>query len=210
MRKRGGGPGPLARFVTSRREYALDLYLLLHAIASAPPWDVSEYASAWARALAISTPKSAASVISENWTWLGTMQLIRSTHEANRRRVFLLSDDGSGAEYERPIVDFFKIPYAYWTSGWHRVLTLPEKSVLLIGLSLRDGFLLPSRQGSEWYGVSSDTIKRGVAGLRDVGLLQSTSKRKPAPLSPTGFTYEHRYTMQALSNPAPASRYGPR
>src|SRR4051812_9036810 len=65
-RAKPAGPGPLAAFVGARREHALDLYLLLHAVASAPPWDVSEYLPVWARALGISTPRSAGPVVSEN------------------------------------------------------------------------------------------------------------------------------------------------
>ena len=43
--------------------------------------------------------------------------------------------------------------------------------MLLIGLSLNDGFVLPGDQVKKWYGISSSTLTKGLGGLRKSGLL---------------------------------------
>jgi len=200
------GPGdprpPLARFVTGRREHALDLLLLAHALASAPPWDVTEYAETWARALVIGSPDTYAPVISENWSWIESEGLVTSERRNRRRVITLLIEDGTTDPYQRPTRDFFKLPHAYWTAGWQKELDLPAKALLLIALSRGTQFLLPARQGADWYGISHDTIKRGLRTLKDHDLLEVSRKRKPAVNSPTGFKIEHRYTMRPLGPPA--------
>ena len=196
----GGGAGPLAMFVRSRRRNALDLYLLAHATASAPPWDVTEYAGVWARALGIGATTGAGVVVSTNWTWLEGQRLVRSERKGGLRRIFLLNDNGSGDPYERPTTDFFKLPHAYWTFGWQQALDLPAKAVLLIALSLKEGFLLPTAHGATWYGLSLDTVKRGLRRLRNTGLLEVREVRKQAPRSPTGFTLERRYRLRDLTS----------
>lgn len=70
LARRGGGEGPLARFVHDRRVRALDLYLLAHAVASAPPYKVSFPAAVWTRALGLSSHSSSETLISRTWTWL--------------------------------------------------------------------------------------------------------------------------------------------
>ena len=192
---------PLARLVHGRRELALDLYLLAHALAVSPPWDVSEYAAVWARALGVTQHSGARSLVSNNWTWLETQRLIRTERTGAKRRVTLLDDGGTGGGYESPVRDLFGLPHAYWTFGWQSALDLPAKAVLLIGLSLGPDFLLPSRQGATWYGISGDSIKRGLRNLTAAGLLDVKTRRKSAPRSPTGFTFERRYTIRPLETP---------
>ena len=46
-----------------------------------------------------------------------------------------------------------------------------RKAVLLIALSLKDRFRLPIEQGSLWYGLSADTIERGLAELQRAALM---------------------------------------
>jgi hypothetical protein len=46
-------PGPLAEFVGNHDERGLDLYLLVHAVASAKPWNVDLPAGVWARMLGL-------------------------------------------------------------------------------------------------------------------------------------------------------------
>src|SRR4051812_30239476 len=65
----GGGAAPLSWFV--KREKALDLYLLMHALASSEPWDVLLSTRVWARLLGMDegTPATG-TFISRQWRWL--------------------------------------------------------------------------------------------------------------------------------------------
>ena len=199
--RRGGGPGPLSAFVRARRKRALDLYLLLHAVASSPPHDVSLPALTWARALSMPATESSATQISATLTWLEDRRLVTSERAGNARRVTLLNDDGSGSPYRHPGAGtregrgYLKLPYAYWLEGWHERLDLPALSVLLIALSLPDGFILPQRQAAEWYGLSRDTLRRGLATLAEQDVLSHRVATKRAPLSPHGITSERHYRL---------------
>jgi len=195
---RGGGAGPLAHFVTQRRGRTLDLYLLMHAVASAKPFDVRFPAAVWARALGIAGHATASSMVSKQWTWLESERLIASRRSGRLREVTLLREDGSGDTYVHPGKEgnYFKLPYAYWQGNFHNRMDLPAKAVLLIALSLQDDFLLPTKQGAAWYGISRDTVRKGLRILLLLGILEMHEVRKKAPLAPLGFTLERRYTLR--------------
>lgn len=200
---RGGGPGPLAEFVRYRRGRALDLYLLAHAVASAPPYDVAFPAAVWGRALGLAESASTEGLVSKSWSWLEERHLIRSQREGRLRKITLLQEDGSGRAYRHPGEQgterrghYFKLPYAYWRGNFHNRISLPAKAVLLIGLSLRDDFLLPTERGQAWYGLSRDSVRRGLRDLRLLGLLDMREARKSAPLSAQGWTLERRYSLR--------------
>ena len=196
LREHGGGAGPLAAFVSTRRKRALDLYLLGHALASTPPYDGALPAWAWARALGMPETPSSRVFISTTWSWLESQGLVRSVRDGNRRRIFLLDESGSGEPYThgagRKRLDYFKLPYAYWLEGWAERLSLPATAVLLIALSLPQTFVLPQEHGGRWYGLSRDTVRRGLSVLLGQGLLDVRVLHKRAPLSPIGTT-EHRH-----------------
>lgn len=112
-------------------------------------------------------------------------------------------EDGSGRQYRHPGEQgaghrghYFKLPYAYWRGNFHNRIGLPAKAILLIGLSLRDDFVLPTEQGAKWYGISRDTVRKGLRDLRLLGLLEMRELRKSAPLAAEGFTMERRYTLR--------------
>lgn len=198
----GGGPGPLSSFVRTRRKRALDLYLLVHAVASMPPYDVSFAAGVWARALGMPPSASSAVQISRTLSWLESQGLLYSVRDQGSRRLFLLSDDGSGESYVHPSrvppedrVGYFKLPFDYWLDRWNTSLDLPATTVLLIALSLPPQFLLPQHHGARWYGVSRDTIRRGLGTLQTMGLLSYRSVKKKAPLAPSGMTHDRIYTL---------------
>jgi hypothetical protein len=142
-------------------------------------------------------------LISKTWTWLERQQLIRTQRRGRLREVILLMEDGSGRGYRHPGEQgaedrghYFKLPYAYWHGNFQNRIGLPAKAVLLIALSLRDDFILPTERGAEWYGLSRDTVRKGLRDLRLLGLLSMREERKDAPLSKHGFTLERRYTLQ--------------
>jgi len=91
--------------------------------------------------------------------------------------------------------DYFKLPHAFWLEGWNERLGLPATSVLLIALSLRQAFSLPHERGGEWYGISRDTIRRGVDQLLEHDLITVRVVWRATMRSPTGATEERRYTL---------------
>lgn len=200
---RGGGPGPLANFVHHRRVRALDLYLLFHAVASAPPFSATFPSTVWARALGLGDHSSAQTLVSRTWTWVEARNLIATRRVGRKREITLLREDGSGEPYRHPgeqgAADrghYFKLPHAYWEANFHNRLGLPAKAVLLIALSLRDDFILPVEKGQAWYGLSRDTVRKGLRDLRLYGILAMREERKIAPLSTLGYTTERKYRLK--------------
>jgi hypothetical protein len=198
-------PGVLSAFVRNGAERPLAQYLLLHAVASGTDFGVARDSRVWARALGLDFKLSASrTAISKNWAWLERHQLIRRERRGRLGKVILLRDDGSGRSYKHPVKlgePYLQLPFSYWHEGWDTKLDLPSVALLLIGLSLRDGFILPHSQVNDWYGVSSSTLTKGVHGLRRHGLLDVRRNRKEAPLAPEGYTWEHSYTLQPPFGP---------
>ena len=54
--------------------------------------------------------------------------------------------------------------------------------MLLISSTLPPGFILPGERVPEWYGISESSAQRGLAELREVGLLNLSISYKPTPL----------------------------
>ncbi|MDA0163150.1 hypothetical protein OM076_22945 [Solirubrobacter ginsenosidimutans] len=188
-----------------RRPLALQLYLLLHCVARADPWHGWLPAMAWARALDKTQP-GAEATISRNWSWLESERLIRSDRYKRLRRVFLLREDGSGTEYTRPTGNYFTLPLAYFLDEWHQKLSLSGTVVLLIARDLQVPFQLRKEHASGWYGVSADTLQRGIDELRDHGLLSITPKRIAAPRTRQGWTMVNEYRLLApFTKPEPPS-----
>lgn len=190
---------PLAVIVESRRSRALDMLLLLHCAAGRKPWDVGLPAMAWARALALPQTVSSETTISKNWSWLEKEKLIRSERHQRLRQVFLCREDGSGEVYERPDGSnhgFFHLPFDYFTSRWHQKLKMPGKAVLLIALSREPEFILPAEHATDWYGVSADTLQRGLDELRNADLLSVRTASRKAPSARYGVTHDHHYRLK--------------
>ena len=174
--------------------------------ASSEPWDTSLHSQVWARALGIKNPHSAAAgvAISRAWQRLADQNLIRRGHHKRIARIQLLKEDGSGDAYRPPgqVGDrYLQLSNAFWTTGpgherWYRVLTLPEIAMLLIALSLRNPFRLPSKRVPDWYGISAATATRGLGGLVDHGLLTVEKHFMETPASPVFYTAANLYTLQ--------------
>jgi hypothetical protein len=201
---KGLHPGPLAEFVRSQRERALDLYMLALTLATGAPHNVAQPAGVWARALGIGSSKTAAAAISKQWRWLEDHRLIRrSGRRGSFAEIMMLREDGSGGEYVAGLRGglWIPVPLAYWTGNWHGKLNLPGKAVLLIALSLLDDFYLPQEKGPEWYGLSPDTVGRGLVTLKRHGLLTERVLQKPAANAPHGYTRQHYYTLREPFGP---------
>ncbi len=193
-------PGPMHLFVAARRGLALDLYLLLHCGAAAAPWDVALPAMAWARALDRSQTLASETTISKNWTWLEQQRLVRSKRSRRLRKVYLLREDGSGEEYARPASGenhgYFNLPFAYFTQRWHAKLSLRAKATLLICLAQQPRFELRTEHATAWYGLSPDSMQRGLGELREFDLLTTTADYRPAPRTRLGFTQVHIHALR--------------
>jgi hypothetical protein len=100
-------------------------------------------------------------------------------------------------EGERSEGDYFKVPYEYWYGRFMNRLSLPAKAVLLISLSLQMGehFTLPREHAANWYGISPDTIQRGLSELLTRGVLRYRLESTPAPLTPRGYIVTRRYRL---------------
>ncbi len=199
-------PGPLAAFVEGRRPIALDLWLLVHAGASCFPWDVRQPAMSWARMLDMPQSTASETTISRNWSWLERQRLTRSERDHRVRKIFLMWEDGSGREFERATGKergFFKLPYAYFTDRIHRQLKLAGKATLLICLAQSPTFTLPTERAADWYGISADTLQRGVDELRQLELIKIWSRTKKAPRARYGYTAENHYALQGPFARAP-------
>jgi hypothetical protein len=201
--QRSPRPGRLKDLVSAHDERALDLYLLQRAVASADPWDVRLDARVWARALGLPAGEDTGAVaVSRTWARLARHGLVKRERAGRLSRVTALHESGTGRAYTYPKGNtrrgrYFQIPVEFWLSDkrWYRTLTLAAKAMLLIGSSLKPGFVLPQDQIPAWYGVSTDTGVRGLHELKAKGLLTFTKEDREDLLSPEGYVIQHRYTL---------------
>jgi hypothetical protein len=201
-------PGPLAAFVAGRRSLALDLWLLLHAGASGGEFDVRQPAMSWARMLDMPQTTASETTVSRNWSWLEEQQLIHSVRDRRVRKLYLMREDGSGRAFERAGGQergFFKVPYAYFTDRIHRQLRLAGKATLLISLAQGPTFTLPTERAAQWYGISADTLQRGIDELRGLELIKVWPRAKKAPRTRLGYTVESHYALRDPFARAPAA-----
>ncbi len=80
---------------------------------------------------------------------------------------------------------------------------LAGKATLLICLAQKPTFTLPTERASSWYGVSPDTLQRGLDELRERELIKVWSRTKKAPRARYGYTTENHYALQGLFARAP-------
>ena len=198
-------PGPLAAFVRRGRAGALDQLLLLRAWASAAPFDVRRSAALWAQLLDFHEGAAGERAVTRNWSLLVAQRQVRVQRDGRLARVTVLREDGSGHAYAHPGLaggePYLQLPYAYWRAGWDTRLTLPAKALLLIALTLADGFWLPAARAPEWYGISPSTAERALRELRRRGILNAVRARKSAPRTAAGYTVENRYTLRPPFGP---------
>jgi hypothetical protein len=185
--------GPLARFVSAGRERALDLYLLLLLRTAGEGKKIALPSGVWSRAINLGSSGTAANAVSKQWSWLAQQKLIERGRRGRLAEITVLHEDGSGDEYGTGV--YLRLPFAYWEDNWCGRLTIPEKATLLIALSLADDFYLPQEKAPSWYGISADSLGRGLRGLKKHGLLNERVLAKLAPGAPEGYTQDHHYTL---------------
>lgn len=205
-------PGPLRDIVKRHDETALDLYLLHRAVASSDPWDVTRDARIWGRAIGHGTDvDGGSSIVSKAWRRLDeTYNLVERERSGRLAKITALDESGDRGAYTYPATGYLKVPFAYWTAEerWHHELSLPAKAVLLIALSLRQPFVLPAERAEGWYGISADSIERGLRELREHQLLSRRFVVVDDWLSPTGKRTDYRFRLKApfVKQQVPASK----
>ncbi len=169
--------GPLRSLVRRSQSRALDLYLLVSAVTSRRDFDVTEWATSWARSVGNYDETAGPTTVSRAWKVLLDLKLIeRKRGEKGKATIIKLREDGSGTPYTPPSSSggdpYFQLPYEYWDHGLNESLSLPGKTMLLITLSQRkERFPLPQDRMPSWYGISADTAGRGLTELQDNGIL---------------------------------------
>lgn len=105
-RWRSTGPGPLAAFVSGGDGTALDLNLLVRAVASSDNEDdgysVRQAAGVWARAVAHCGRDVSIPAISKAWTRLEHRKQIEKARSRRLASITVLREDGSGEPYTHP------------------------------------------------------------------------------------------------------------
>lgn len=204
--------GPLHLLLRAHDERALDLFLLHRAVVSSGIKDdngnISWHAypldaRVWGRALGLGGRVGGGSTaVAKAWRRLEDYRLVRRGRDGRLSVVTSLREDGLGGDYDSPDGKtaherYLTLPFEYWTAEerWYQTLGLPAKVVLLVGSTLKPGFLLPTEKAPAWYGISTESAERGLRTLRQVGLLDRQSQLKRAPLSPNGYTREWHYTL---------------
>lgn len=190
--------GPLAEFLPERRGRALDLYLLLRAVAGPAGGPVALPSVVWARALGLDDLSSPEATVSRTWTWLEQARLVETARHGRLRSVRPLADDASGGSFVSPQTTagrWFSIPFAYFDGNYHNRIGLAAKCVLVVALAHRGQFTFVSGPPATWHGLSRDSIKRGIRVLSALGLLVGETRRIPDALTAAGFRMERRYEV---------------
>jgi hypothetical protein len=138
--------------------------------------------------------------VSKTWARLDeTYKLVRRARSGRLAKIIALHESGNGTKYTYPEKgEYFKLSFDYWTAdeAWYFSLSFPAKAVLLIVSSLKPPFVLPAEKASRWYGLSPDSLERGLHELRAAGLLKAKAATVESWLSPTGKTTRYDYWLQ--------------
>lgn len=124
------GSGPRAAFVSGGDSTALDLNLLVRAVASGDSEDdgysVRQAAGVWARALSHFGRQISVPAVSKAWTRLEKRRQIGKTRSRRLASIKIFSEDGSGQPYTHPARDieaglapagayvYLQLPFEYW------------------------------------------------------------------------------------------------
>jgi hypothetical protein len=196
-------PGPLAQFAHSGAHRALDIYLLLIALATGAPYNVGRDAGVWVRLLGLPQGPNDAATITKLWRWLADHDLIERGRRGRQSAPRLLREDGSREAYLPPTGSgdpYFRVPFAFWLDDSqdqppYLSLSLAAKTMLLIALS-RTGrtFPLKAVRVPDWYGISEDVAGKWLRELCNHNFL-AVDKRQVRDLnSGTGWRTEPHYT----------------
>ncbi|MDX6450674.1 MAG: hypothetical protein QOH16_723 [Gaiellaceae bacterium] len=194
-------PGPLSRLVSGGHHHALDLYLLIHAATATPPHQIAINSRFWTQLVARpdQSERSARRALERSLDTLEWLELIRPVTRLGVPVVELLDEYGWGDRYVHPAnqgARYFTIPHAYWLAGFDQSLSLRAKAMLLIARSLKPhGFTLPLAKSQQWYGISPDTMRRGMKELVSAGLARYQANVVDAPKAPRSTAVRRVYIL---------------
>lgn len=207
-----GTKGPrgsaLARLVTTRRENALEAFLLLHALQPVLQHGQPLAMDVWA-AMMTRTTRVTHNAASKAFADLVDMRLVHRRREGRLSEVAPLAEDGSGAQWADVGTrtqtgsmgqGYFTFPFAYWLDGYSARLRLPGKAMLLILLAdtqVKQHTNIPIEKAQDWYGVSERTAERGYNELKDAGLLLEHRQRVSNPEVPGGHHFVYHRALAA-------------
>lgn len=195
-------PTPLARMLRGGRggSVRLRLYLSYLWLGAAPPHELTYPARAWAELLDLDDPEGAgARRIADAVRWLEKNEFITVTNRAGAPNVVrLLSDAGTGTEYETPgaaynrlrgkqpaeIHRYIQLPPTLWTSGWMAVLS-PAALAMLIILRIQVGAKDPDKEevwiapdyAEKAFLLAEETRTRGIRELEGANLITVRRRR---------------------------------
>ncbi|WP_320670171.1 hypothetical protein [Patulibacter defluvii] len=180
-------------------------WLLARALASGQGHQIRRPTEVFAIAAGLGDGDAGIRTARRNWKILEQLNQVSVGRAGRRLEITLLDESGDGSRYKHPGRSgrYFKLPHAYWTSGFHERLSLPGKALLLIALYEDfDWFALAREHATRWYGLSESTIARGLAELRRHGVLEAQGYYKPALLEDgPGYTVMNRYCLLAPFGP---------
>lgn len=164
------------------------LYLGLLWISTAPPYDSTVSAERWAHLLALDLKTNYRRRVYEAFQRLENQKLIKVKRQPGAvSTVMLLDEGGKGVAYKAPrqarrAADaWIKVPSGLWQKEEFYDLKTPGLAMLLAILADTS-----PKTGYAWWspahferriGLSQSTRSRGVAELRDAGLLEIRRKR---------------------------------
>jgi hypothetical protein len=206
-------PGPLSELVRGGYDHALDVYLLILAATSSPPHRLYINPDFWAlltrkRSQSL---RNARRVLYRSLDALSDLELIRQETHLGVPLYRILDESGSGNAYFHPATRgdrYLTLPHAYWERGFDRRLELPGKVVLLLARSLKpESFTLPLANAMQWYGVSPDTLRRGMDELVKAKLVRYTKEDVASAKAPRGTVVRRTYTLLGpVAHKKPAQR----
>lgn len=209
----GSEPGPLSALVRGRHHHAFDVYAHMLSAAASPPHRLHINPDFWA--LLARRPsqsrRNARLALYRSLDILESLNLIWPETRLGMPTFQLLDESGNGELYVHPAKRherYITLPHSYWLTGLDRMLDLPGKAVLLLARSLRpSGFTLPLARSMDWYGLSRDTLRRGIDELVTAGVIRYGKKDVPAPQAPGGTSVRRTYVLvgaMARTQPAEA------
>jgi len=221
---------PLARLLRGGRggSVRLRLYLSYLWLGAAPPHELVYPARAWAELLDLDEPETAgARRVADAVRWLEKNEFIAVTNRAGAPNLIrLLSDAGTGADYETPGTAYnrlrnrpdaaqahryIQLPPELWTSGWMAVLN-PAALAMLIILRVQVGAKDPDTEevwiapdyAAKAFLLSEETRTRGLRELEASNLI--TVRRRQLAASDSfdfrRFRNVYRLRLDTLNTPA--------
>jgi hypothetical protein len=195
----------LGKLVRGRKRRELLLYLLV-----LTAWDDAKRsawpAEVWLRALRVEDRPHltwSRSTLSETWTELVRLKLVKRNREHRRSRITPKREDGKG-EYTRPDGvreedHYFTLPGVFWTELWFDRLSLPAIAVLLILLKEtnkdKDEINLTYAETALWYGIGETSAKKGYQELKSEGLVDVRDEYRPSAYTEDGLTVKRFYRL---------------